>query len=87
MQLVAPGGLLLSCTCAGLLPESEFLRLLFAAARQAGPPDSTLTPRGAPRHLPRTVQVLAKTGAAADHPVSPNCPETEYLNAVWLRLQ
>jgi 23S rRNA (cytosine1962-C5)-methyltransferase len=87
MQLVAPGGLLLSCTCAGLLSESEFLRILFAAARQSGPLDSTLTPSGAPRRLPRTVQVLAKTGAAADHPVAANCPETEYLNAVWLRLQ
>jgi 23S rRNA (cytosine1962-C5)-methyltransferase len=32
------------------------------------------------------VQILAKTGAAADHPVAANCPETEYLQAVWMRV-
>jgi 23S rRNA (cytosine1962-C5)-methyltransferase len=84
MQLVRPGGLLLSCTCAGLLPQSDFLRLLYAAARQATPRDP-----GAPdqRPPPRTMQILAKTGAAADHPVVSNCLETEYLSAVWMRLE
>ena len=33
MRLVKPGGLLLSCTCAGLLPESEFLQLLVSASK------------------------------------------------------
>ncbi|MGE0755995.1 MAG: class I SAM-dependent rRNA methyltransferase [Pirellulaceae bacterium] len=82
MQLVAPGGLLLSCTCAGLLPESEFLRMLYAASRQAGP----LLNDGSQRHAARELQILARTGAAADHPVAPSCPETEYLTAVWMRL-
>lgn len=82
MQLVAPGGMLLSCTCSGLLPESEFLRLLYAAARQAGLPSDD----GSPRHLARELQVLARSGAAPDHPVAANCPETEYLHAVWMRM-
>jgi 23S rRNA (cytosine1962-C5)-methyltransferase len=81
MQLVSPGGLLLTCNCAGLLPEAEFLRLLYSAARQAGPQQED------GRHLARELQVLARTGAAPDHPVAPQCPETEYLNAVWIRLQ
>lgn len=68
LQLVQPGGVLLSCSCAGLLQESEFLRLIYSAARQTG----------------RTLQVLARTGAAADHPVAASCPETEYLKCVWL---
>jgi hypothetical protein len=34
----------------------------------------------------RPLQVLAKSGAAADHPVAANCLETEYLKAVWMRL-
>ncbi len=38
VQLVADGGLFLSCTCSGLLEEAEFLRLLQTAARQAGKP-------------------------------------------------
>ena len=82
MQLVNPGGLLLSCTCAGLLPEAEFLRLLHAASRQAGP----LLSDGSNRHAARDMQILARTGAAPDHPVASHCPETEYLNAVWMRL-
>lgn len=74
LRLVRPGGLLLTCSCSGLLSEESFLRLLYAAARQAG--DSG-----------REVQLLAKTGAAPDHPVAPNCPETEYLRAIWLRVE
>jgi 23S rRNA (cytosine1962-C5)-methyltransferase len=83
MQLVAPGGLMVSCTCAGLLPPDEFLRLIYAGARQAGPEIPGSTP---PRRAPRTCQILYKTGAAPDHPVATHCPETEYLQAVWMRL-
>ena len=85
MRLVKPGGLMLSCTCAGLLPEEEFVRLLYAAARQAGRPLSP-GPDGTIRHAPRTMQVIGRSGAAADHPVASHCPQTEYLNAVWMRL-
>lgn len=86
MQLVAPGGLLLTCTCAGLLQDSEFMRLLYAAGRQAGPPLPN-SGDGPVRHAARPFQVLAKTGAAADHPVASNCPESEYLKAAWLRFE
>lgn len=85
MQLVKPGGLLLSCSCAGLLPEHDFLQLLYSAARQAGP-ELPAPPGVKPRHAARTLQVLARNGAAADHPVSSQCPQTEYLKAVWMRL-
>ena len=82
MQVVRPGGLLLTCTCSGLLPEDEFLRLLHSASRQAGPQLED----GSGRHQAREIQILARTGAAADHPVTPQCPETEYLKAAWIRL-
>ena len=36
MSLVEPGGVLLTCSCSGLLPPEEFLFLLRAAARKAG---------------------------------------------------
>jgi 23S rRNA (cytosine1962-C5)-methyltransferase len=79
VQLVRPGGLLLTCSCAGLLSEEDFLRLVFAAARQ--------TPSRAGESEPgRLVQLLARTGAAADHPVASNFPESEYLKAVWMRV-
>ncbi|MCA9186122.1 MAG: class I SAM-dependent rRNA methyltransferase [Pirellulaceae bacterium] len=82
MQLVKPGGLLLSCTCAGLLSQAEFSRLLMSAARQAGPP---IDPHNEHSwRKPRQMRIIARTGAAADHPIAGNCPETEYLNAVWM---
>ncbi len=86
MQLVKPGGMLISCTCAGLLPNDEFARLLVSAARQAGPLVTPATATTSARHAARNAQVLFKTGAAADHPVGVQCPETEYLHAVWMRL-
>jgi 23S rRNA (cytosine1962-C5)-methyltransferase len=86
MRLVAPGGIMVSCTCAGLLTHEEFLRLIYASARQAGRKISPATEERGARHALRDVQILAKTGAAADHPVATNCPETEYLQAVFMRL-
>ncbi|MBX6315376.1 MAG: class I SAM-dependent rRNA methyltransferase, partial [Isosphaeraceae bacterium] len=47
MNLVEEGGLLLTCSCSGLLPVDEFLSLLRAAARKAG----------------RSARILAITGA------------------------
>ena len=86
MRLVAPGGIMLSCTCAGLLPAEEFLRMIYASARQAGREIAPATAERGARHAVRQVQILAKTGAAADHPVATNCPESEYLQAIWMRL-
>lgn len=70
MKCVEPGGLLLTCSCSGLLPAEEFLVLLRAAARQAG----------------RSARVLAVTGASADHPVGLDALEGSYLKAVWLQM-
>lgn len=70
MKVAEPGGLLLTCSCSGLLPAEEFLILLRAAARQAG----------------RSARVLAVTGASADHPVGLDALEGAYLKAVWLQM-
>jgi 23S rRNA (cytosine1962-C5)-methyltransferase len=86
MRLVAPGGLMLSCCCSGLLKEEDFLGLLRASANQSGPLISAATDEKAERHAARPMQILARTGAAADHPVLASVPETEYLKAVWMRL-
>lgn len=83
MRLVKPGGLLLSCSCAGLLQESDFMNLLVAAAKRAGGEAEDSTPERT-FYKSRTMQILAKTGASADHPVISNCLETEYLKAVWM---
>jgi len=70
MKIVEPGGLLLTCSCSGLLSPEEFLILLRAAARQAG----------------RSARVLAVTGASPDHPVGLDALEGAYLKAVWLQM-
>lgn len=82
MRLVKPGGLLLSCSCAGLLPEPEFIQLLAAASRSTG--DDMEGPDPDVRARPRSLQIIAKSGAAPDHPVIASCLETEYLKAVWM---
>lgn len=81
MQVVRPGGMLLSCSCAGLLSEVEFVNLL---ARLCGAPDrpwnKEVVPWGA------RCEFSTRRGAAPDHPVLGNCLETEYLKAVWMIL-
>jgi 23S rRNA (cytosine1962-C5)-methyltransferase len=66
------------------LSEADFLGLLQTAARQAGKPAEAA--RGASRSSGYSVQIIARTGAAPDHPVAADCPETEYLKAVWMRV-
>ncbi|QDV37916.1 Ribosomal RNA large subunit methyltransferase I [Tautonia plasticadhaerens] len=68
LGLVEPGGLLLTCSCSGLLPAEEFLGIVRSAARRAG----------------RSARVLATTGAGPDHPVGLEDPEGGYLKAAWL---
>jgi 23S rRNA (cytosine1962-C5)-methyltransferase len=68
--LVRSGGLLLTCSCSGALDGDAFAEIVLRALHRAG----------------RTAQIIARTGAAADHPVATRCPETEYLKALWLRL-
>ena len=87
MRLVRPGGLMLSCSCSGLLSEDEFLRLLRAASLQSGPLLADATADRGARHAARQLQILARSGAAADHPVAADAAQSEYLKAVWMRLE
>jgi 23S rRNA (cytosine1962-C5)-methyltransferase len=70
LQIVAPGGIFLTCSCTGLIGEEMFLETLRRAAWQAG----------------RTVQVLRVAGAGADHPFLVHVPEGRYLKAVFCRV-
>ena len=70
MQAVAPGGLLLTCSCTGLLSEEMFLETLRRAAWLAG----------------RSIQVFQIAGAAADHPFLLQVPEGRYLKAIFGRV-
>ena len=69
MSLVAPGGWLLTCSCSGLLSADLFGKIVFSASLEAG----------------AEFAVVTRAGAGADHPVSLDCPEGEYLKGLWLR--
>ncbi len=70
LKMLRPGGTLVTCSCSFHVSEGEFLEMLGSAASDAG----------------RQVRVLEKRGAAADHPVLLNVPETAYLKCVICRV-
>lgn len=70
MQVVRPGGVLLTCSCSGLVSLHRFREVVHYAARRAG----------------RELQLIAEMGAAPDHPVMMSCPESAYLKALWFRV-
>lgn len=70
LQVVAPGGVFLSCSCTGLVSEPDFIEMLRRASWQAG----------------RTLQIFKITGAGSDHPFLAHVPEGRYLKAVFARV-
>ena len=70
MGTVRPGGILLTCSCTGLVSEEAFTRVVHGAAARSR----------------RSVQMFDRTSAGPDHPVMFNCPESAYLKALWVRL-
>jgi 23S rRNA (cytosine1962-C5)-methyltransferase len=63
LRRVAPGGIIVACSCSGLLVEDHFREVLHQAGAQAG----------------RTVQWVARGGQGPDHPVLAGFPEGRYL--------
>jgi 23S rRNA G2069 N7-methylase RlmK/C1962 C5-methylase RlmI len=63
---VAPGGVLVSCSCSSAVRRDDLLEVLRDAATEAA----------------RRLTVLEVRGAGPDHPVHPAWPEGEYLKCV-----
>ncbi|CAH0533757.1 Ribosomal RNA large subunit methyltransferase I [Vibrio stylophorae] len=63
MQILKPGGVLLSYSCSGLMEQNLFQKILADAAIDAG----------------RDVQFIERFGQAADHPILSTYPEGFYL--------
>lgn len=70
LDVIPPGGLLLTCSCTGLVSEADFLEMLRRVALNAG----------------REIQVLESRGAGPDHPVRSDVPEGRYLKSVFCRV-
>lgn len=70
VSVLRPGGILVTCCCSGHISRDEFVRMLSGVATGSG----------------RRIQILESRGHAADHPVSPNCPENAYLKCLICRV-
>ncbi len=70
MQVVSPNGIILSCSCTGLVSEPDFLEMLRRASWQAG----------------RQLQIFKVSGAGPDHPFLAHVQEGRYLKAVFARV-
>jgi len=71
IRMLQPGGLLATCSCSHHVGWAELEEAVASAAHDAG----------------RRVRVLERRGAALDHPVVLNLPETEYLKCLVLEVE
>jgi 23S rRNA (cytosine1962-C5)-methyltransferase len=69
-RLLAPGGLLFTCSCSANVTEVDFERTVAAALRQAE----------------RRAVLLERRGAAPDHPVPPGFEQGRYLKCLVLQV-
>ena len=70
VELLTPGGILVTCSCSGGVMREDFLEMLSGVAQKSG----------------RDIQILEQRGAAPDHPVAATCLETEYLKCFICRV-
>jgi 23S rRNA (cytosine1962-C5)-methyltransferase len=71
LKMLRPGGLLVSCSCSHHVGWKDLVGAVAAAASDAH----------------RRVRLLERRGAALDHPVVLNLPETEYLKCLVLEVE
>jgi 23S rRNA (cytosine1962-C5)-methyltransferase len=71
LKMLRPGGLLVTCSCSHHVSWSDLEASVTAAAIDAH----------------RRVRLLERRGAALDHPVVLNLPETEYLKCLVLEVE
>ena len=68
MKMLRPGGILVTCSCSFHVGAAEFLGVVADAARDAH----------------KDLRVVENRGAAKDHPILLNVPETSYLQCLIL---
>jgi len=69
LQLLKPGGILVSASCSYHMNEQLLLETVLSAAQDAG----------------RRVQLIERRGASRDHPTLLGVPETSYLKCLFFR--
>jgi len=71
MQVLRPGGILLTCSCSGVIGMDDLLGVLAQASQR----------------LHRSVQLLEVYTHGVDHPINLVMPETAYLKAIFCRVR
>ncbi|GCE02857.1 class I SAM-dependent rRNA methyltransferase [Dictyobacter aurantiacus] len=71
MQVLKPGGILLTCSCSGVVGMDDLLGAVALSAQR----------------LHRSVQLLESYTHGVDHPIHLAMPETAYLKSVFCRVQ
>jgi len=69
VDLLEPGGILVTSSCSGHVSREDFLEMLAGVSQRTG----------------RDVQVLEQRGASPDHPIGATCLESEYLKCFICR--
>ncbi len=70
MQVLRPGGILLTCSCSGVIGMDDLMGVLAQSAQR----------------LHRSVQLLETYTHDMDHPINLAMPETVYLKAIFCRV-
>jgi 23S rRNA (cytosine1962-C5)-methyltransferase len=70
LRLLAPGGVLVTCSCSHHMSEAAFYEVVAQAALDAG----------------KTLRVLERRTQASDHPILLTVPETLYLKCLVLEV-
>jgi 23S rRNA (cytosine1962-C5)-methyltransferase len=68
MKMLRPGGILVTCSCSFHVSPTDFLKVVADAAQDAH----------------KSLRVVENRGAAKDHPILLNVPETSYLQCLIL---
>jgi 23S rRNA (cytosine1962-C5)-methyltransferase len=69
VELLEPGGSLVTCSCSGRVTRDDFMHMLAGVAQKTR----------------RNLQILEQRGPSPDHPVMISCPETDYLKCYIVR--
>ncbi|MBX3422972.1 MAG: class I SAM-dependent rRNA methyltransferase [Pirellulaceae bacterium] len=71
VNLLQPGGMLVTCSCSGRISRADLMGVLASVARRTR----------------RRIQVVESLGADFDHPIAAHCPESEYLKCLICRVE
>jgi 23S rRNA (cytosine1962-C5)-methyltransferase len=71
LDVLEPEGILVTCSCSGLVTAELFAEVMGTVAERSG----------------RPIQILEQRGQAPDHPIAASCLETEYLKCLICRVR